>query len=376
MPTTTPTITRTSTAGNDAVEPCSTPLPTEDTYGVEEIVDAEEIVDGAGHEDENVTEISIQQASRIEPRIIVEQSDWLGSKRRLENRVKTLRSHLHKRRMECKKLKKMLQRKRLTKCKSKKTQTVYTQSPDDNEEVLEGMSSDSEGEITEEEPDDDDDIFQTETEEESEDSGDETSQLPNRISMQNTNLRTEPKHIVFLSQLLLLFKFCHSCKDDSPLVDVTQVGTEVIVSTSCKNPKCEKKETVWHSQPTIPGFGIPAGNFLLCMAILLAGGSITKVSQIFMHMGLSCVSLNTFFKHQRTKLFPTIYIYWQKYQKKLLEKVKSMSSGIVLAGDGRHDSMGHSAKYGVYTMFCCSVSMIIHFALVQVCLNSQLSNEK
>ncbi|XP_044167367.1 uncharacterized protein LOC114973707 isoform X2 [Acropora millepora] len=227
------------------------------------------------------------------------------------------------------------------------------------------MSSDSEGEITEEEPDDDDDIFQTETEEESEDSGDETSQLPNRISMQNTNLRTEPKHIVFLSELLLLFKFCHSCKDDSPLVDVTQVGTEVIVSTSCKNPKCEKKETVWHSQPTIPGFGIPAGNFLLCMAILLAGGSITKVSQIFMHMGLSCVSLNTFFKHQRTKLFPTIYIYWQKYQKKLLEKVKSMSSGIVLAGDGRHDSMGHSAKYGVYTMFCCSVSMIIHFALVQ-----------
>ena len=69
----------------------------------------------------------------------------------------------------------MLQRKRLTKCKSKKTQTVYTQSPDDNEEVLEGMSS-------EEEPDDDDDIFQTETEEESEDSGDETSQLPNRYA--------------------------------------------------------------------------------------------------------------------------------------------------------------------------------------------------
>lgn len=121
--------------------------------------------------------------------------------------------------------------------------------------------------------------------------------------MQNTNLRTESKQIVFLSQLLLLFKFCHSCKDDSPLVDVTQVGTEVIVSASCKNPKCEKKETVWHSQPTIPGFGIPAGIFLLCIAILLAGGSITKVSQIFMHMGLSCVSLNTFFKHQSVSTY-------------------------------------------------------------------------
>lgn len=74
----------------------------------------------------------------------------------------------------------------------------------------------------------------------------------------------------------------------------------------------------------------------------------------------------------QTKLFPTIYIYWQKYQKKLLDKIKSMSGGVVLAGDGRHDSMGHSAKFGVYTMFCCSVSMIIHFALVEVCLNSYI----
>lgn len=123
--------------------------------------------------------------------------------------------------------------------------------------------------------------------------------------MHNTHLRTEPKHIVFLSQLLLLFKFCHFCKDDNPLLEVSQVGTEVIVSTSCKNPKCEKKENVWHSQPTMPGLGIPAGNFLLCMAILLAGSSITKVSKIFKHMGLSCVSLNTYFKHQRVSILVT-----------------------------------------------------------------------
>ena len=33
---------------------------------------------------------------------------------------------------------------------------------------------------------------------------------------------------------------------------------------------------------------------------------------------------------------------------------------------GRHDSMGHSAKFGAYTIFCCTVPMIIHFSLVQV----------
>ena len=39
---------------------------------------------------------------------------------------------------------------------------------------------------------------------------------------------------------------------------------------------------------------------------------------------------------------------------------------LVIAGDGRHDSMGHSAKYCAYTVFCCTVPLIIHFALVQV----------
>lgn len=44
----------------------------------------------------------------------------------------------------------------------------------------------------------------------------------------------------------------------------------------------------------------------------------------------------------------------------MLTKVKALCKGIGIAGDGRHDSMGHSAKYGAYTIFCCTVPMIIH----------------
>jgi hypothetical protein len=40
---------------------------------------------------------------------------------------------------------------------------------------------------------------------------------------------------------------------------------------------------------------------------------------------------------------------------------------VVVAGDGRHDSMGHSAKYCAYTLFNCTSPNIIHFSLVQVC---------
>lgn len=216
-----------------------------------------------------------------------------------------------------------------------------------------------------------DEKYETETETETEtdcttesDDEDNNDNHP-RLTVTGTNLRTEPKHIVFLSQLLLLFKFCHICKTDNPALVVRQVGTEAVVTTTCSNPKCQGQVYMWHSQPTMPGTGIPAANFLLCMAILLAGGSASKVFQTFSHMGLGCVSLNTFFKYQRSKLFPTIYMYWKKYQSKLLEKVKAVSGGVVVAGDGRHDSMGHSAKFGAYTIFCCTVPMIIHFALIQ-----------
>ena len=88
-----------------------------------------------------------------------------------------------------------------------------------------------------------------------------------------------------------------------------------------------------------------------------------------------CVTLNIFTWvdvhvfltiHLQNKLFPDIYLYWQGYQTSMLKKLKDLKDGITIAGDGRHDSMGHSAKYCAYTIFCCTVPMIIHFSLVQV----------
>ena len=40
---------------------------------------------------------------------------------------------------------------------------------------------------------------------------------------------------------------------------------------------------------------------------------------------------------------------------------------VMLVGDGRHDSMGYSAKYGTCTIFCCTTRyFIIYIVLVQV----------
>ena len=70
--------------------------------------------------------------------------------------------------------------------------------------------------------------------------------------------------------------------------------------------------------------------------------------------------------YMQEKLFPGIYLHWKKYQERLITKIKSRGD-LMLAGDGRHDSMGHSAKYYAYTVFCCTVPFILHFTLVQVC---------
>ena len=122
------------------------------------------------------------------------------------------------------------------------------------------------------------------------------------LSPKNTNQRKEPKHIVFLSHLLLLFKFCHICKADNPTVETTEIGTETVVKTTSNNPQ-HQKEYTWYSQPLIPGYQIPAGNFLLCLCILLSAGSATKVFQMFHHMRLGCVSLNTLFRYQRVCVY-------------------------------------------------------------------------
>lgn len=88
-------------------------------------------------------------------------------------------------------------------------------------------------------------------------------------------------------------------------------------------------------------------------------------------MGLISYSEVAYYYHQRHFLFPSIVLYWRNYQKKILESLEGKE--VVLSGDGRHDSMGHSAKYGTYTIFCCTIGLIIHLVVVQVVL---LANNK
>ncbi|XP_046862780.1 uncharacterized protein LOC124456358 [Xenia sp. Carnegie-2017] len=164
---------------------------------------------------------------------------------------------------------------------------------------------------------------------------------------------------------MLLFKFCHVCKADNPLVEMVTDGTLVVVKTTCGNPACDKRNNIWKSQPLLPNTKVNAGDFLLSFAILVSGGSSTKVINMFRHMGLATISNESFYRHQVKMVLPTIFLHWKDYQRKILDRLQALES-ITISGDARHDSMGHSAKYGAYTIFCCTSAEIIDFSLIQV----------
>ena len=172
----------------------------------------------------------------------------------------------------------------------------------------------------------------------------------------------EPKFIVFYGMLMSLFSmFCFSCKSSNPQVDIKRNGSIAVVTQCCH--ACGRSFQ-WNSQPNILGKHA-AGNLMTSFAILMSGVSISKVFLLFKHLGLCTISSRAFYIHQNRFLFPSVITHWEKYQADLIAKVKKIKNA-TWSGDGRFDSMGHSAKYGAYSMFCNSISKIVHFEIRQV----------
>lgn len=170
----------------------------------------------------------------------------------------------------------------------------------------------------------------------------------------------QPKGIVFLSKLILLFQVCRLCSTPKPELEITQKGTMLSITAKCQT--CSHKFD-WDSQPCMLG-KFPAGNLLLSFGIFCAGASINKVLLVLRHMGVLVYHYPTYYYHQRNLLIPTVVKFWRGYQAKLLKRLANKE--VVLAGDGRHDSMGHSAKYCTYSIFCCTIGLIVHLVLIQV----------
>ena len=85
-------------------------------------------------------------------------------------------------------------------------------------------------------------------------------------------------------------------------------------------------------------------------------------------MNMAIFSRQTFHNHQKDYVIPTIVKAWEAQQGMLLQKLKGMEGGLELAGDGRSDSPGHSAKYGGYNVIEMRLNKVLDMQLVQVSL--------
>ena len=78
-------------------------------------------------------------------------------------------------------------------------------------------------------------------------------------------------------------------------------------------------------------------------------------------------------KHQKMYLHPAVQTTYQQQQSTLLNDIKAEGRELILGGDGRCDSPGHSAKYGTYSLMDVEQNKILHSQLVQVCMKTILN---
>ena len=83
-------------------------------------------------------------------------------------------------------------------------------------------------------------------------------------------------------------------------------------------------------------------------------------------MKVACFTERTFYYHQRRYLEPAVMSVWEEKQSTLLTQCRATGVPLVIGGDGRADSPGHSAKYGSYGILDLTTNKVISMQLVQV----------
>ena len=168
----------------------------------------------------------------------------------------------------------------------------------------------------------------------------------------------EPKYMIFHNQLLLLLSICHLCSSNAVTVRSVLKGSMLVAVVQCSHCKSTWE---WCSQPKIRGYAV--GDILLSAAILFSGNLPSKSLRLFKSISIACQSTRSFFRHQNNHIHYVVTKLWNSQQQELLQGVTE--EGLLIGGDGRCDSMGHSAKYGSYAAVDLERNKILHVELVQ-----------
>ena len=183
-----------------------------------------------------------------------------------------------------------------------------------------------------------------------------------RESPKNAPPHQQNLFLVAESSLLGLFRFYPVCRSECERKVDSRLGTKITVTQKCFS--CTFF-TSWDSQSSVGD--IPIGNIMLSSSILFGGGSPTKVLRILKHMNVPTICYSTFMNHQKKYLHTAVQRTYQQQQSTLLNNIKAEGRELIVGGDGRCDSPGHSVKYGTYSIMDAEQNKILDSQLVQVC---------
>ncbi|CAC5381088.1 unnamed protein product [Mytilus coruscus] len=176
----------------------------------------------------------------------------------------------------------------------------------------------------------------------------------------------ENKFIVFESAIdtlinKLKFNICECPVDPDDIIKDLSKGTVITITAFCTSGHLVVK---WSSQPFVGK--MPVGNLLVSAATLFCGQTYSYISQVAEFCNLQYISHTTYNKIQRQCLMPVVQHTWSLLQEVELKKIKEQNRQIRLAGDGRCDSPGFSAKYCTYLLLDIETQRIITFVVVKV----------
>ena len=175
--------------------------------------------------------------------------------------------------------------------------------------------------------------------------------------------RSERTFIVYESKLYELLKYCPNCGghvDSSVIEEVPNTGSQLHLKISCFNDCLVD----WKSQPQV-GALKGLGNLFLSTGIAFSGLPFEKFRRFAWLINLKFLSDSVYYQLKRDYIFPVIQSRFKKERKYMINLLKERKL-VILVGDGRCDSPGHSAKYCTYTFIETETGRVVDTVVVPV----------
>lgn len=187
--------------------------------------------------------------------------------------------------------------------------------------------------------------------------------LGNHSDMFDTHFKRD-RVIVDVPLLLETFnKGCKhlSCPGTSKVKSSKMSGGVLTVSWECS----EGHLGCWTSSNILcqkNGRDVHTNSLLMAAGVFMSGNNFNKLSLFNDFLGLGFISKTTYNRMQTHFIIPEVMHYWEQMKDEIWDILSNES--VVLCGDGRNDSPGHSAKYCMYALMEQHLDVIVDVEVV------------